>query len=206
MHKKLLLLLLMTCVQPTWADHDADDKKLNDYQLEFASPTSRRIDVMTSRSFETGGTSAAIIERAQNCVTRYVSNTPNTSSGVLGIIGAKGQHSSSSDVEQPVLESADPQSGTLVAHSRAQYHHLLLAFEARSRFSVDAKDGRFRIVQTDLAYRQLDTGNDVAQDFSPIQRLAVTGWDDALEALQEVSDKVADCIQSSPVESSPEQE
>lgn len=203
MHKRLLSLLLMISAQPTWADHDADDKRLNNYQLEFASPTSRRIDVMTSQLFESHGTSAEIIGRAQSCVAKYVSNTPSTSTGVLGIIGAKGQHSSSSDIEQPVLESADPQNGTLVAHSRAQYHHLLLSFEVRSKFSIDAKDGRFKIVQSDLAYRQLDTGNDAVQDFSPIQRLAVTGWDDALEALQDVSDEVAECIQSSPVGSAP---
>jgi len=202
MYRKFPLLLLMICAQPGWADHDADDKKLNDYQLEFASPTSRRIDVMTSRLLEARGTSAEIIGRAQACITKYVSNTPNTSNGVLGIIGAKGEHSSSSDIEQPVLESTDPQSGALVAHSRAQYRHLLLSFEARSRFSIDAKDDRFKIVQSDLAYRQLDTGTDTTQEFSPIQRLAVTGWNDALEALQEVSDEVAECIQSRSVESS----
>ncbi|MDB5988263.1 MAG: hypothetical protein JWR16_3316 [Nevskia sp.] len=194
MNKKLCVMLLLACSLPAWADHDEDDKHLNNYTLTFASPSSRRIDVMTSQIHEASGSAADIINRAQDCVARYVSNEPATSNGVLGI-GAKGRHSASSDATQPVLESADPDSGVLMAHSRAPYHHLLLSFEARSRLSVEAKDGRFKIVQNDLAYRQLDTGNDASQDFSPIQRLAVTGWDGALEALQEVSDNVAECVE-----------
>ena len=196
MKQKLCAALLLTCCLPAWADHDEDDKHLNGYELSFASPSSRRIDVMSSQLYEAAGTPAEIIGRAQNCVAKYVSNEPSSSSGVLGVFGAKGQHSSSSDPEQPALESADLDNGVLVAHSRAPYRHLLLSYEAKSRFSVEAKDGRFKIVQTELAYRQLDTGNDASQDFAPIQRLAITGWDDALEALQEVGNNVAECIQA----------
>lgn len=195
MIRTFCVALLLACSLPAWAGHDEDDKHLNGYSLSFASPSSRRIEVMTSPLYEAAGTQAEIINRAQACVAKYVSNEPGVSNGVLGI-GAKGRHSSSADAEQPVLESADPDNGALLAHSRAQYRHLLLSFEARAKFSVAAQDGRFKIVQSDLAYRQLDTGNDASQDFSPIQRLAVTGWDGALEALQEVSDNVAECIEA----------
>ncbi len=194
MKKILGLMLLSACAFPAWADHDYDDRHLNGYELGFESPSSRHIEVMSSHSYDTSGSQSDIIGRAQVCVEKHVSNAPNASTGVLGIIGAKGQHSSSSDATEPVVESADSDSGKLQAHARAPYRHLLLSYEARSRLSVEAQDGHFRIVQTDLAYRQLDTGTDAQQDFSPIQRLAITGWDDALEALQEVSDRVASCI------------
>lgn len=193
---KLFCLLLLVFSTVARAEHDADERHLNGYELVFAGPDSRRIERMDGPVYRSSGSATDIAGRAHDCFIRYVSDKPNSPTSVSGVLGNQGEHSSSQD--SPVIEGDDPGKGMLFAHSRAPFRHFFLAYEARSRFELDAKDGSFRIVQSDLGYRQLDTGNGSYQDFTPIQRLALTGWDSALEALQEVSEQVAACIGTSP--------
>lgn len=72
---------------------------------------------------------------------------------------------------------------------KTAYSHALVAGTVRSRITVQAKDGRFRVVHTDI-----DNFNDFAKNYIPIYKSWGTGWQKAEAALQGWFPDVSTCI------------
>lgn len=72
---------------------------------------------------------------------------------------------------------------------KTAYSHALVAGTVRSRITVQAKDGRFRVVHTDI-----DNFNDFAKNYIPIYKSWGTGWQKAEAALQGWFPDVSACI------------
>lgn len=84
----------------------------------------------------------------------------------------------------------DDGSGRLVAELRVEYRSFLTSYGVRSRLQVEAGDGRFSIIQSELG-RGESAGGDGEETYAPI---AENGGDKALDALIEAENRIVDCL------------
>lgn len=168
------------------------------YSVEITEGGVHAVDTMTSQIYETPGLPADIIAKAQRCSARNMSNDTVATSGgsgtfLTGIAGA-GRNVNGSVAGGELIELVDPANGLLVANSRVDYTNALIGFSAKSRVSIEAKEGRFRIVQTDIRYLQKGTGSMPNDGYGKLIKTWGTGWEKAVTALAAAGDKVAACM------------
>ena len=84
--------------------------------------------------------------------------------------------------------SVDPGTGRLVADSRANYRQKGQR-SVKGRMAVEAGDGDFRVVFTDLATSPADAGN-----YVPLLQQDGAGWEAALVAVIGVEQGLLDCM------------
>jgi hypothetical protein len=89
-----------------------------------------------------------------------------------------------------VILSSDRASETIVANNALEYQDGMLKWRMRARMLFEAKDGRFRIQQTNI---QRDYGAPTGWDV--VGKWPMSGWQKAAAALQTTSDDVALCVQ-----------
>lgn len=194
-HAVLLVVMLLP-----FTDSLAKDVAFKDHTVEVVEERKvPKIISLTSPVHQVDGSAAAIIQRAHGCVARLLVNdevktSGSSASGFFGAVAGQGRNVSGSVAGGSVIELSDPESGLLVANSRVDYKFMLIAHSARSRFTIEARDGRFRIVQSNLESLQKNSGNMPNDDYSPMIQRRGTGWDKALEAMTEAEAKVVDCI------------
>ena len=84
--------------------------------------------------------------------------------------------------------SVDPDNARLVADSRANYRQKGQR-SVRAKLAVEAGDGNFRVVFTELATSPADAIN-----FAPLVQQDASGWESALEAVIGVEQGLLDCM------------
>lgn len=89
-----------------------------------------------------------------------------------------------------ILSDAD---NTIIARNAVSYRDGLMTWQVRSRLTVEARDGRFRISQTSL-----ERLNDASGGWSPIGKWRGSGWQKAEQAFADSARSVEDCIARSP--------
>jgi len=89
--------------------------------------------------------------------------------------------------------SSDPDRGIIVARNAIQYPDGLVDWNARSIFTFEAREGRFRIEQT-----RLERFNDMGGGWDPIGKWFGSGWREAEAAFTASADVVARCVMSAP--------
>ncbi|HYC66672.1 MAG TPA: hypothetical protein VEA98_00510 [Brevundimonas sp.] len=102
--------------------------------------------------------------------------------------------------EGPVILSSDPASGVVVARNSLEYRDGLLPWRMRSRITIEARDGRFRIRHSAIErHDDQSFGAQVlgASPWAPVGKWRGSGWQKAEAALQETSRSLAACITSS---------
>lgn len=185
----------------------ADDIRFNDHTVEINNDRNvPRIVKMVSPTYQAAGSVAQIIQKAQGCVARNLTNdevstSGSSASGFFGAIAGQGHNVNSSVAGGSVIELSDPENGLLTANSRADFKFMLISFSVRSRFVVEAKEGRYRITQSSLESLQTNTGSMRNSGYSQLIRRKGTGWDKALAAATEAEKKVVDCMAGGPDES-----
>jgi hypothetical protein len=127
---------------------------------------------LTSDVFQTSGTPRELAQRASTCISQNLK--PGTTDSQLII---------SSDVE----------GGTVVARSVLSYPDGFLQWQLRSTFTFEAREARFRIVQTNL-----ERFNDRGAGWGGIGKWSGSGWKKAEAVFAEAAAKVAQCVQSGP--------
>src|SRR5690606_10435620 len=134
----------------------AQDVPFNDHTLEIHNDRNvPKIMKMTSPVYQMEGSPEQIIQRAHGCVARHLTNDEVATSGssaygYFGAIAGQGHNVNSSVAGGSLIELSDPASGLLIATSRVDYRAMLLSHSARSRFTVEAREDRFRIIQSNL--------------------------------------------------------
>ncbi|MBL9069829.1 MAG: hypothetical protein JNM03_07520 [Sphingopyxis sp.] len=125
---------------------------------------------VASKVYQTPGTAREIATRAQTCISQYLA------SGAVG-----GQ----------LIINADLDGGIIVANSAIEYGSMP-RWKIRSRFTFEAREGRFRIQQTNLERfnDQFNVG------WNPIGKWAGSQWCKAEEAFVGSAATVAQCVQS----------
>jgi hypothetical protein len=128
---------------------------------------------LTSQIYQSPGTPKEIASRAQTCIAQNLK--PGT-------------------VNAPQILSSDVENGLIVAQSAIEYPDGLLRWKIRSTFTFEAREGRFRIVQSNLE-RFYDTGS---IGWSGIGKWTGSGWKKAEAAFQLSASAVASCVISGP--------
>lgn len=161
--------------------------ELDSYTLTYEGDGNQILEIV-SPVRELPGTPAEITAKAQACATRSISNSGTSTPTVLEALG--GGFKTASKESVPLIELVDKESGLLVANSVASYTSGMLSSNARSKVTVQAKDGRFRIVQSDLATARSDGKG----GYSPVISVWGTGWEPALKSLIARTEKLSECM------------
>ena len=142
--------------------------------LSVTSAPARAAEYLTAISSEvypTQGTAREIAVRANTCMSQHLA--PGT-------------------VDAQLIISSDLDGGTVVARSALEYGNLP-RWKVRSRFTFEARDGRFRIEQTGI-----ERFNDMAGGWSPVGKWTGSGWKKAEAAFVASATVVAQCVQAEP--------
>lgn len=126
---------------------------------------------VTSSVYQTQGTPKEIATRAQTCIAQ------NLRSGA---------------VNAPQIVSADLDNGVIVAQNAVRFGSFP-EWEARSRFTFEARDGRFRISQTGI-----EMFNDMGSGWQQIGKWTGSPWKKAEAAFTASADAVAQCVIAGP--------
>jgi len=130
------------------------------------------LTAVTSEVYQTNGTPREIATRASTCIA---------------------QHLAPGKVDAQLIINSDLDSGVVVARSAVEYPDLVMRWQIRSVFTFEAREGRFRIEQTDL-----ERFNDMSGGWSPIGKWTGSGWKKAETAFMASADVVARCVMNPP--------
>jgi len=139
----------------------------------FASPAAAHesLSEVTSQVYQTPGTPKEIATRAQTCIAQ------NLRSGT---------------VSAPQIVSSDLDNGVIVAQNALRFGSLP-EWQIRSRFTFEARDGRFRISQTGI-----EMFNDMGGGWGPIGKWFGSPWKKAEATFTASADAVAQCVIAGP--------
>ncbi len=126
---------------------------------------------VSSQVYQTPGTTREIAMRANTCIAQ------NLRSGT---------------VNAPQIVSSDLESGVIVAQNALKFGSLP-EWQIRSRFTFEAREGRFRISQTGI-----EMYNDMAGGWGGIGKWWGSPWKKAEAAFAAAADAVARCVMSGP--------
>jgi len=126
---------------------------------------------VTSQVYQTPGTPKEIATRAQTCIAQ------NLRSGT---------------VNAPQTVSSDLDNGIIVAQNALRFGSLP-EWQARSRFTFEAREGRFRINQTGI-----EMFNEMAGGWAGIGKWWGSPWKKAEAAFAASADAVARCVMAGP--------
>ncbi|MDF7774040.1 hypothetical protein P1X14_02175 [Sphingomonas sp. AOB5] len=124
---------------------------------------------VASEVYQTTGTPREIATRASTCISQHLS--PGT-------------------VDAQLIISSDLEGGIIVARNAIEQGGSM-RWQLRSRFTFEARDGRFRIEQTEL--ERFNQGR-----WGPIGKWPGSQWRGAEDAFKTSADAVARCVMTSP--------
>ncbi len=163
------------------------------------------LEEVESEVYQSNGTVQEISMRAKTCIAQIVRNdevriSDSTSgTGLLsGITGVGGSGHSDGVQGGQVLVDANIEEGVITVNNRVDYVSKLLAHNVKSTMTFLSKEGRFKIRHTNIEYLQKSTGSMHNTGYSRVGKWWGSGWKDAEEALQSISSKVAQCVQTGP--------
>ena len=141
------------------------------------------LDKVESEVFTTNGTAAQITLRAKGCMAEILKNDNVGNSTTENLFSYAGEDK-------------------LVANARIEYTYLLLRRSVQSKYIFEAKEGRFRISETDIGYKIVETTGTLAWGSSvnsksghmPVVKVWGTGYEEVEAQLQAVNAKIADCV------------
>lgn len=130
---------------------------------------------VTSEVFQTQGSPREIASRANTCIA---------------------VHLSSGSADDPLIISTDLDGGMIVARNSIEYGSLP-RWKIRSRFTFEAREGRFRIEQTRLERFNTNmlTGEDA---WGRIGKWTGSRWKEVQRKFEESANTVAQCVISGP--------
>jgi len=134
-----------------------------------ASAKNEYLTEVTSEVYQSLGTPRELATKAQTCISQLL-------------------RSGTTDAQ--IIINSDRDGGLIVARNAITYPDGLLQWQVRSTFTFEAREGRFRIVQTGL-----ERFND---RWAGIGKWTGSGWKKAEKAFAASAGKVADCVRANP--------
>lgn len=126
------------------------------------------LTVVVGEPVQAPGSAAEIATRGEACMAKHLSS------------GRQGGE---------LIVSRDPASGVIVSRSAVSYMDGLLEWQMRSRLTLEAREGRFR-----LTHESIERFNEYGGGWSPVGKWRGSGWQKAETALKATSDQIAACI------------
>lgn len=144
----------------------AEEVQFEGHVLEVdASQEARAIVRMEGTRYRLPGTAAQIVDKAEKCIT-----------GQNGL----------------ALVAADPVAGTVAARGRADYRQMWSTRSIRANLQIEADDGYFRIVQSELAQAQGGSAESDDAAYAPISQAG--DWESAVSAAITMETRLVDCL------------
>lgn len=140
--------------------------------LSASAGAAEYLTSVASEVYQIPGTPKTIATRAKTCISQNLK--PGTTDSQLII-------------------SSDLDGGTIVARSAIVYPDGLANWEVRSTFTFEAREGRFRIIQTNLERFN--------QRWGPIGKWTGSGWRKVEGVFATSATVVAQCVISGPAQS-----
>ena len=137
-----------------------------------ATPVSAKNEYLaevTSEVYQSPGTPRELATKAQTCMSQLL--RPGTTDSQLII-------------------NSNLEGGVIVARSAIIYPDGLMQWQVRSTFTFEAREARFRIVQTGLERFN--------NSWAGIGKWAGSGWKKAEQSFAASATKVADCVRAAP--------
>ena len=131
-----------------------------------ASQEQRTILRMTGTRYGINGSTAQILDKARQCI--------GSQSGLT-------------------LDPVDPDSSTLSAQGRRDYRQFWSTHSVRTRLTLEASDGHFRIVQSALGQAQGNSAETPDDAYLPISQQG-GDWQNAITAAIAMATGLADCM------------
>lgn len=130
---------------------------------------------VTSEVYQTTGTPKEIATRASACIAQSLSR---------------------GSADDPLIISSDLEGGVVIARNSIEYGSLP-RWKIRSRFTFEAREGRFRMEQTNLERfnANLLTG---VEAWGPIGKWTGSRWKEVTTKFEESASAVAQCVISAP--------
>lgn len=130
---------------------------------------------ITSEVFQTSGTSKEIAARANTCIS---------------------QHLTTGTADDPLIVSSDLDGGIIVARNSLEYGSLP-RWKIRSRFTFEAREGRFRIEQSNLERFNMNMFTGV-ESWGAIGKWSGSRWKEVTARFEQSATAVAQCVISAP--------
>ena len=139
--------------------------------MSAAPPEREYLTEVQSDVIEATGTAAEIASRGQACMSQILAG---------GTVSAD------------IILSSDTERGVIVARNAQEYSEGfmgLLVWQMRSRMTLEAREGRFRVTHS-----QIERFNDQAGGWGPIGKWNTSGWQRAEAELRSTLATIANCI------------
>lgn len=130
------------------------------------------LTVVTSEVYRASGTQKEIATRASTCISQYLA---------------------AGTTDSQLIVSSDLDGGVIVARSALIFSDKLIQWKFRSTFTFEAREGRFRIEQTNL-----ERFNDLGGGWGGIGKWWGSNWKKAEQAFQTSATVVAQCVIAGP--------
>ena len=143
------------------------------------------VEKVETEVFTTSGTAAQITAKGKACMAEILKNDNIGNSTTQNLFSYTGDDK-------------------LVATARFEYVYLLLRQSLQAKYIFEAKDGRFRITNTDIGYKQVKTNGvlgwgasvESSTGHQPIAKVWGTGYEEAESQLLAMDNKIAECVMS----------
>lgn len=161
----------------------------------------KTVDQIISGPFEATGTASEIANKGRACMIKTLKNDAITvrDSAPNGVAFGKlidEQTNSNTLPGGEVISVFDASTGLVIANSRAALPGMLSVEYLQSTVTLEARDGRFRITQTNIGRASSDSGGLENRGFQPVYIQAMSGHKKVVAALEQVAAKVAACVQA----------
>lgn len=145
-----------------------------------------------------GSTVEGILEKAQECFARELRNESIVLSDSGDQLGIFSQRDSSKTAVASSGTDITVLPDSVIATQNVDFRHMGVKRNVRSRVELQAREGRYRITHMNVEHAQYSTGSISNDGYGPVH----TGWGagskPAIQALENVTSELADCIQADP--------
>lgn len=141
------------------------------------------IEKVESEVYKTSGTAVEITAKGKACMAELLKNDNIGNSTTQNLFSYVGDDK-------------------LVATARFEYVYLLIRQSLQAKYVFEAKEGRFRITNSDIGYKQVKTNGmlgwgasvESATGHQPIAKVWGTGYEEAESQLLAMDNKIAECV------------
>lgn len=144
---------------------------------------------------------AEIIKRGEGCVVQHAHNDTvvltGSANGYTGMFGGQRLSQVNNIPGGPVITFKDPENGTITATNRSDFRAYMVTFSVQSSLTLLAKENKFKIKQGNVQILQKNAGYGDNTGYRPLNTNDPS-FEKAVVTLQELSGKIAECVQAGP--------
>lgn len=181
--------LFVFCIAALTATTGIADEREVDKRKNLVSLTSEvyKID-------EDAPTVGELASTARRCMLSKLTNSEVVTRGSTQFLGAGGPKAQSVVGGGELIQVFDEAEGLVVANQSRDYRWLALNQNVRSRMTLEAREGRFRIVHSAIESVSRSTGSTTNRGYAKVSTRRGAGGKPAIRELETATELVAQCV------------